>query len=572
MERGLESMLPATDTIVAALKGDVCVVLKMEQHPTLGRWVAAIDRLEALEAYVFEARLFGGDRIGGRWIAVPGVTVGPPAGVFNWCRDSDFLDAVLKRLRKAVQPVDGSLTRAQISQLVTYLSRVEVLPADGAELSSFRERLKSFVPELVHNLAVLDELVDLLCALRPIELQLASRREEIELNLRRELQQQIRQEVEREMEPLIVDRDRLVSEVSELSANASRERMEAQQARTDAEQANQAVKDELSSLLFQLSDAPIGAHKTIRVLASKLGARLREQAQEFGILAVPGAPWTKPDFAERPFHEWPEFGQTLQSNAVRYGYDLTELRLIDVAARSGELVVLPEDRAARLVNCYAEAICGGDMVRQTLDPAILSVDDLWQHSIASRPTAFGRAWAAAQFDSSRFRIVLLEGLQRTPLDLWGPTMLDLLRGPHRPPNLLVFASIGKSFLDSSRVWRGMDKWVVAVSPTPHAGLTPQLLSYVSKRAPAYACFNATSVPVPTRDDLLATLTEFEHDLNDVSLQRLGLIYRAALALGTDVDAKAWAVACADPGQGDVQVAACLRKGTEWLRELLDNEQ
>ncbi|WP_271589185.1 hypothetical protein [Bradyrhizobium sp. CCBAU 53415] len=570
VERGVDSSIPATDNIIAALGDGTCVRMKMERHPTLGRLVAHIDGLETLNSYVFDARLFEGDRIGGRWIAVPGITVGAPVGVLNWCRDSDFLEAVLKRLRKAAPQAESSLTRSQLSQVVTYLSRAGLLPTEGAELNSFHERLQSFAPNLAHNVELIDKLVDAICVLRPIEIQLASRREEIEANLRRGLEDRLLQELEKEMEPLSAERDHLAAEVTELSARLDRERKEVQQAVDDAEGARQAIKDELSIVLSQLADVPTGAEETISTLAARIRTRLKEPAQDFGLLAAPGAPWTKPDFTQRPFNEWTEFGQILRNSSFRRGYDPTDLMLIDVAARSGELVIFPEDRGSGLVSCYADAISGGEVVRHILDPAILCVDDLWRQPSNSLPAAFGRAWAAARYDPRRFRVVSLEGLHRTPIDLWLPTLVDLLKDSRRPSNLLVFASIGASLLDKDRIWQDMDRAVIALAPAPSAGLTPYLLAQASGREPSPACFDAASMPLPISDDVLGVLTEFD-DTNGIRLRRLASIYRSARAVATEIDTKSWLSAFAETSGADAEISSRLSNGAKWLRELLSRQ-
>ncbi|MBR0798725.1 hypothetical protein JQ615_25385 [Bradyrhizobium jicamae] len=572
VERGVDSSIAAAENIIGALGDGTCVRIKMERHPTLGRWVAHIDGLETLNSYVFDARLFEGDRIGGRWIAVPGITVGAPVGVLNWCRDSDFLEAVLKRLRKVAPQADSSLTRSQLSQVVTYLSRAGLLPTEGAELNSFHERLQSFAPNLGHNVELVDKLVDAICVLRPIETQLTSRREEIEANLRRELEDRLLQELEEEMEPLSDERDRLTSEVTELSARLDRDRKEVQQAIDDAEGARQAIKDELSMVLSQLGDVPTGAEETVSTLAARIGTRLKEPAQDFGLLAAPGAPWTKPDFSQRPFRGWAELSQTLRASSLRCGYDLTDLMLIDVAARSGELVVLPEDRAGGLIACYADAISGGDAVHHILDPTILSVDDLWRQPSNVRPTAFGRAWSAACHDSRRFRVVLLEGLHRTPVDLWVPTMVNLLKDSRRPSNLLVFASIGASILDKDRVWRAMDQSVIALSPTVPAGLTPHLLARASGREPSYACFDAASAPAPSSDDILTVLTNFEDSTDGIRLRRLASIYRSATAIAAEIDINSWLTAFAGAGGADAEISSRLTKGANWLRDLVNDRE
>jgi hypothetical protein len=251
---------------------------------------------------------------------------------------------------------------------------------------------------------------------------------------------------------------------------------------------------------------------------------------------------------------------------------MTDLMLIDVAARSGELVFLPERQATGLLGCYVNVISGGDLVHQVLDPSILSADDLWQQPVTSRPTAFGRAWSAASHDPRRFRVVLLEGLHRTPVDLWLPTLLSLLRDIRRPPNLLVFASIGTTIIDKNRVGPLLDKSLIALSPIAPSGLTPQLLSRWSDRKRSYTSFDATVSPVPDTQELLEVLSEYEDDFDGDQLLRLASVYRSALALKGQIDIAAWLSAFAGSAGVDDPVASRLNKGANWLSGLLNNQE
>lgn len=131
VELGLQQLLFGTDVVVAALSDSTCTVVKMVRHPTDSRWVADIDGLEHLEVRSFDKRLFAKSKIENRWVTVPGVTVGPTVGIVNWCRDSDFLDSVLKRIRKLLPQGATGIQRAQIAPLVARLAQAELLPSGG---------------------------------------------------------------------------------------------------------------------------------------------------------------------------------------------------------------------------------------------------------------------------------------------------------------------------------------------------------------------------------------------------------------------------------------------------------
>ena len=165
-----------------------------------------------------------------------------------------------------------------------------------------------------------------------------------------------------------------------------------------------------------------------------------------------------------PRGDWETINAAFEAAATRHGYDAEDVLLADVGARAGNIVVLPEEQSA-FAEAYSEAIAGGNLTRHVLDPSVLNVEDLWTRPGSGQSTAFSKAWTAARFDPSNFFVVLLDGLHRTPLDLWMPSLIDVLDSSLRPSNLLVLATLGPSFIkDESRIWKRLDRSVVAVDP------------------------------------------------------------------------------------------------------------
>ena len=91
---------PRTGTKLAVLVRGICASVRICSHRCL------------MATYAFDASLFEGDKIDGRYFGVPGVTVGDRLGSVNWSPDSEFLETVLKRLRKITFPGDRGAAQA----------------------------------------------------------------------------------------------------------------------------------------------------------------------------------------------------------------------------------------------------------------------------------------------------------------------------------------------------------------------------------------------------------------------------------------------------------------------------
>jgi hypothetical protein len=579
VELGITSLMPGTTRIVAALADSTCVVVRMKRHPADDRYVAELDSLDELSTYALDASVFDGDRIRGHVVAVPGITVGQKLGTINWCRDADFLESVLKRLRRMSPAGKPSIARAQVPSLVAYLSQVGLMPWGGKDLVPMRRRLASFSSELAQNFQALDELVDVVCALGPVKAQLeeelAVRRADLEAELRTELEQQVRTELEQQMTSLTEARSHLTTEVAELGRQCTRVRHDADAAREALDELRAALRDELVTVRTALDGVPAGAAESVREISERLAERLRKHDHNFDLIPGVYPPWGRIHF-RLPWEprSWNDAPEALAGAAKRFGYAADELTLADVAVRAGLLVVVPENEAGSFARCQASAMANGEVVRQILDPAIICLDDLWRQPSTSIPTAFAHAWVAAQLDPRRYRVVLLDGLQRTPMDLWLPALTDVIAAPSRPRNLLLFASIGAGSVDPARVWKEIDQVVISIFPERATGLTPELFADASGKPTLASCFDAEAAPHPSRPEILEFLDDCSADQPASSLRVVINALRAAWPLRAQISPAEMARSFS--GYTDAKASKphreLLLKGVDWLRTVLKSAE
>ncbi|WP_291838318.1 hypothetical protein [Brevundimonas sp.] len=538
VEDGLSQILSGCTSVVAALPDGLCVVVPLVRHPSTEAWVADIVGLDHLQTHLLDQRLFSGDKIDGHWIAVPDVTVGALAGQVNWCRDADFLESLLKRLRKSTQQGAGSLSRAQITHLVGQLVRGELLPSDGADLESYRDRLEAFGAGLVTNLESVDKIVAVLgdqqSVQEGLEAFIAERKTVLEAELRSTLEASYLQDLEASFSSYNEQRDQLATEVAALQSSLEIQRSQLDEERTQVKEARAALSTDLLELLAELDEEPLLEDADVARLGKRLAVRLGDPGHTFTTAAAAASPWAAPEHPDATLRPWAELDQVVVKTAQRWGYLADDLRIIDVCARGGMPVLLPEQVAGDLVACYAELIAGGGMSRHVLDPSVISVEDLWRPPGSARLGAFAKAWARARLDPARYQVVLLDGLHRTPSALWMPTFIDVMREARRPPNLLIFVSTGETPVDPERAWDLADDGMVAFSPTTSAGLPAAFLSRMAGKERSAAVFNAAEGPQPTVADLLKATEKLETALDGRRLRTACGLVRAAWSYGEQV--------------------------------------
>jgi hypothetical protein len=574
VETGLRTMAPGTSQshVVVALPDGVCVRVRMVKNERGPGFIAGWDELGELATYALNSSVFKGDKFGGRLLSDPGVTVGDQVGVTNWCADAELTEVVLKRLRKVRAAGEPPFRLAQIAPLVSYLERAALLPSLGADLEPLKHRIGILTASLRENTQALEELVDLIAGLKPVETRLREeaerRRAEIENEVRNELEGRVRAEIEARYAEMIEARERLQHELTELEALAGSAREEIAETKAARDELRAALRDELIRLQGELEEPPSSEAATAAELCKRISARLCARGVETELAPLEVPPWARARVRQsETLRDWRAALETIESAAKRWGFSPDEMVLADVAARSGAIVVLPESDAGDFVRAYASAMSCGEMVRHALDPSVLCVDDLWRQPGGRRPTAFANAWAAANLDARRFRIVLLDGVHRTPMDLWLPSFVDVAAGPGWPPNLLLFASLSPHAVDPARAWRGLSSAVTGLIAKRSERVSSQLLAAATGSSVPVSCFDAEAAATPDRSDIRNFMDEYAGKQDPVVLRRITSVLRAAWALAPAAISTQIALAFGDGDGSENRFRPKIIAGLDWLRSV-----
>ncbi|WP_374659911.1 hypothetical protein [Phenylobacterium sp.] len=558
VEEGLAERRLEGRSVAVALRGDVCVVVRLERHPDERRAVASTGGLEELPLHALDSRTFEGDRIRERFYAVPGVTVGPQVGVVNWCLDADFLKSVVARLRRAGG--DNLPSRSQVEKLVQFLAHAKLAPSNGEDLSAVRARLSVLAGQLGEGVPALYALVDAVAELQPVAEGLDARRRQLETELRAEIAPRIRSELEAAQSELTGVRDGLLAETRALAQQAEAARDDVSTAQADLDALRAAIGEELLAAQRTLADSAPG-DGSAREAAESLSGRL-SSTPEIWPRAAP--PWGRVDPGDAETLGGSRYAERLKENAEQFGFVARDALVADVSVRAGRLTLLPEAEADAFVRCLAGVCAGEAYVRHTLDPSVLSLDDLWRHPATGAPTPFAFAWTAAKLDPRRYRVVLLEGVHRTPLDLWAGGLVRILERADRPANLLVFASYGDALLDPARGWAAVTEDAVGLAPTPRVGANAEVLGAAVGRPSLKSRFDPTQAEAPTPSDLLGRLPDIPATASARATARTLAALTAAWPLRAALDL--WPVAAAIGGLGELPDD--LRRGADMARARL----
>ncbi|WP_420394244.1 hypothetical protein [Acuticoccus sp.] len=474
--------------------------------------------------------------------------------------------------------------KAQVAEAVANLRRAELLPNLGADLGPMRARLQGFAATLHANAALVEEIVDLVAAFQPVEEVLRTRRAEMEAAPARELDgkradlfEDERRRAAAEVEAGLAARKAAVAteqarleeelttaeQVIDLAKQKGAEARSARdKLRASRDELREALQDELRKVSAELDDVPVEAEQDAGLIARRIGERLRARGADVELAPDPAPPWTRVERRTRsPGRPWSDYPEVLQASAKRSGFLPETLVVADVAVRSGAAVTLPEAVAGVFAGCHAVAMAEGEVVRQVLDPSMIALDDLWRTPNTRSPTAFARAWTAAKGDPNRFRVVLLDGLGRTLMDLWLPSLIEVLCGAVRPQNLLVFASLEADVVDAARCRRSLAELLVPLAPERQPGLAAADRARIAQKPPQTAWFDASTVPRPDAADVVDVT-----DSASIDLRRAADILRAAWPLYTTVEPARVARAFWENNGVDAY-GAVLVAGRQWLSRI-----
>ena len=197
----------------------------------------------------------------------------------------------------------------------------------------------------------------------------------------------------------------------------------------------------------------------------ELIARLQQALKESGRLLAPldssTPPWSQTIINDYVNISYNDLASALNRKAKKYKIPEDVFSLFDVALRSGVLTILPQNLAEILIPKYAQIIAAGQFYREPLGPNILNLEDIWVQPNRGVKTGFAKAWLNAINDSESYQIVWLDGINRTAMDLWLPSLIGVMNN-NRAKNLLVVASIDDAFVENERTWQNLPTYCLPI--------------------------------------------------------------------------------------------------------------
>ena len=556
IEKGILRAAPYSSDVIVALSDTLCAVLSLSPDPVTGRLVASAG---TVKLYEFNSEVFRGDRFDDQYLEVPGLTVGNFQEEVQWYLDQDLLDLLLKRLKKFDE--EGP-TKAERERIISVLNRSKALAKEEPEWTAFSAWLDGFGSRANEYLEGAEMAASELAKLSPVREELDHLRERAKLELKNELEPEVRKEIERDLSELYDKWDQVEAELEEKLGELEAARSEGSEISKTFDALNRQLTQELAALNESLGEAIDPDSDDARGLVE----RFREALGDSGSLIQPDdhsvPPWARVrNVNASKIVDFAEFSGRLMSECRRAGLSENDMMALDIGLRSGALTLLPQQSAEVFLPIYAESATGGELVRQALGPGLLGLDDLWQDPVRRSLTGFARSWNHALRDNSRFYLVWLDGLQRTPIDVWLPSLVGVLGSPGRPKNLLVVTSLGEPLLDPDRVWPELKGATVPLAPSI-TGLRPaRLLSSAQGQRPEQTLVSANDSVSFDRDQLMDFLADIKDSVSSVAQSVEVSLYLAANSLYASSDRS--------PGEVLKQVEESRMKGREWLESIFE---
>lgn len=226
------------------------------------------------------------------------------------------------------------------------------------------------------------------------------------------------------------------------------------------------LKNQLTSEISALNQVLGKVENLENTENQELISRLQQALKESGRLLTPidssTPPWSQNTINEYTNISYRALISVLSKKAKKYQISEDIFTLFDVALRSGVLTVLPQNLAEILIPKYAQITTAGQFYREPLGPNILNLEDIWVQPNRGVKTGFARAWLNAINDVDSYHIVWLDGINRTAMDLWLPSLIGVINGINRPKNLLIVASISDEFVEKERTWQNLNKYCIPI--------------------------------------------------------------------------------------------------------------
>jgi hypothetical protein len=464
LEVGLEINVIDSEEVIIAISDEECLVLNLTQEN--GRLFSSSG---TATVFSLAPAIFKSDRINDRLYEVPDKTVGDSLYDLPWKFDQDLLSDLLDVLRKSDS---SALSKNKRDELVSVFTRAVNLADEHTDMGYLTTWLPSFCNRLDAYVDAPTRIAETLIQIEPVKQQLENARCIVENNLREELEPQVRSKLESSYHKLKQTLENARLQLKLVSDELLLKQEEAE----CLEETISLLGEELlcqirgiNSVLGVEHDLP---EKDFEQLLNSLRSVLGDHAKYLVPRYAQIPPWSLAQVASSSEHiNLSQLPDRLKRVAREAGISSGSMSLFDVGARSGAFVIVPQAQAEVMVPAYARAVSRGDFVRVALGPSILQLDDLWVHPAKEQPTGLANAWLEAESNPDQVQLVWLDGLHRSPMDLWLPSLIGVLNNEKRPTNLLVVASLEHNQLDLDRVWKELPQASFPIVPkTQSCGL------------------------------------------------------------------------------------------------------
>ncbi|WP_440824288.1 hypothetical protein [Psychrobacter cryohalolentis] len=434
--------------VIVALSDTECAIVEIMSHPRNGRYVA---KTRNVEVYSFNSAIFDGDAFKGQFIKIPDVTVGDFIRAITWKLDVDILNDLLAKLRDYDEYLKTT-TKKQRADLVSLLDRALNITKQEDWVDT-HEWLEGYKQRVARSLIEPEQVVDTLSNMQPFQQKLEIAQQAASNAYRQKIQPIIEQEIRSELADLSSQQESLKQNIQKKHDILENKKVVQDELQQKISSLNQQLLAEIGHLNQTLGDIKeLDSQENIS-LVDRLKRALHDQGKLIDPADTTFPPWSRGSGRDDiPYIDNSEFDAKLQAFEEKTAISQSELSLFDRALRSGDFVLLPSISAEILIPKYAEIVTGGVTFRESLGPNILNLDDLWMQPNQGTKTGFARAWSTAVANPNQYHLVWLDGLQRTAIDLWLPSLISVLYSSERPSNLLVMATIDDNFIDQERLW------------------------------------------------------------------------------------------------------------------------
>ncbi|MDT3322027.1 hypothetical protein Q4Q52_20030 [Shewanella sp. SP1S2-4] len=542
-----------SEEVIIAISDEECLVVHLTLDQATNRYVS---RSGTITVSSLNPMIFKSDRINERLYEVPDKTVLEALYDLPWKFDQDLLSDLLDALRKSDS---NGLSKNKRDELVSVFTRAKNLADEHTDMAYLAAWLPSFCNRLDTYVDVPIRIAETLTQIEPVKQQLEETRCKVENSLREELEPHVRLQLEdshHELKQVLEDTRRQLKLVSEelISKKEEAERLEATLTHLGEELLGQIQR--LNPVLGVENDL---VDKDFEQLLNGLRSVLGDYARHLSPRYVQIPPWSLAQVASTSEHiTFSQIPERLNKVARDAGILSESMSLFDTGARSGALVILPQVQAEVMVQAYARAVSRGDFVRVPLGPSVLQLDDLWVHPAKDQPTGFAYAWLEAENNPDQVQLVWLDGLHRSPMDLWLPSLIGVLHSDKRPTNLLVVASIEHDQLDADRVWKELPRFSFPIVPKTQPCGLKQFSNPEQQQVTSICWSSGTNIAVD-KDDLdevidLCDPTDYFELRSETALYR-------ALAMANSSDT---------PVSEQLDKTVSLRdQGLQWLKGIIE---